>query len=321
MKRFLEKARGFFPCDSGGGGDGGGGPTTSTNTSYTNNLQPELMPYAQDIAKKSQDLSSVNYTPYQGQRIADFNPAQQQQQSETMNMGTPDQFYQGSEATRNAGIGAFNAGSDYFGAATDPNAMGALMSPYMQNVVDVQKQQALLDYQRGTAMNEKANASRQNAFGGNRQAIMQGMNQDSLGRQLGQIQATGTQNAFQDAQRSLQYGTGANLQGLNQAGQMAGQLANIGGAQQQADLARLQAQGQVGQQQQGLEQQNLSQGYQDFLKQQEYPYSQLSFYNSMIRGLQPVMPTTTQTYTSPPSTASQLSGLGLGAYSLGKMMG
>jgi hypothetical protein len=315
---FKRKSLGFMASGGGGGSSGGGGG--GTNTSYQVALQPELMPYAQDIAKKAQDLSATNYTPYQGQRIADFNQAQQQQQAETMGMQTPEQFGQGSQATRMAGLGSMMAGQNYANQATDPNAVAAYMSPYMQNAVDFQKQQAALDYQRGAAQSEKANAARVGAFGGNRQAIMQGMGQEALNRQLGGIQAKGTQEAFQNAMQSMQYGNTLGLQGLNQAGQMAGQLAQIGGQQQAADLARLQAQGQVGQQQQALEQQNLSQGYQDFLKQQEYPYSQLSFYNSMIRGLQPVMPTTTQTYTSPPSTMAQLGGLGLGAYSLGKMM-
>jgi hypothetical protein len=317
---FKRKSLGFMASggDSGGGG-GGGGPTT--NTSYQVALQPELMPYATDIAKKAQDLSSTDYTPYRGQRIADFTQAQQQQQAETMGMRTPDQFGQGSQATRMAGLGSLMAGQNYASQATDPGSVAAYMSPYMQNAVDAQKQQAMLDYQRTVLPQQQAQAVKAGAFGGNRAAIVGTMGDEALNRQLGQIQATGTQNAYQDAMRSMQYGNTLGLQGLGQAGQMAGQLAQIGGAEQQANLARLQAQGQVGQQQQGLQQQQLSQNYQDFLKQQEYPYSQLSFYNSMIRGLQPVMPTTTQTYTSPPSTAAQLGGLGLGAYSLGKMMG
>jgi len=300
--------------DGGGGSSGGGGATT--NTSYSAAVQPELMPYATDIAKKAQDLSSTSYTPYQGQRIADFNPAQQQQQSEVMGMQTPDQFGQGSQATRMAGLGSLMAGQNYADMATNPNAMASYMSPYMQNAVDTQKNQAMLDYQRTVAPQQQAQAVKAGAFGGNRAAIVGAMGNEALNRQLGQIQATGTQNAFQDAQQSMRYGQDLGLRGLGQAGQMAGQLAQIGGQQQQADLTRLQAQGAVGQQQQALQQQQLSQNYQDFLKQQEYPYSQLSFYNSQIRGLQPVMPTTTQTYTAPPNSTSTAIGLMGGVGSL-----
>ena len=64
----------------GKGGGGGQQPTQNTTTSYTASLQPELMPYAQDIAQKSQTLATANYTPYQGQEIGpnmgQVNPAQ-----------------------------------------------------------------------------------------------------------------------------------------------------------------------------------------------------------------------------------------------------
>jgi len=103
------------------------------------------------------------------------------------------------------------------------------------------------------------------------------------------------------------------------AGQNAQTLGQLGTQQQTADLARLQAQGQVGATQQARTQAGLTEQYQDFLKQQEYPYAQLAFYNSMIRGLSPVMPTTTSTYAPAPSGAAQLAGLGLGAYSVGKL--
>ena len=315
---FRRKALGWHPQGGGGGGGGGGGSTSSTNTSYNVSLQPELMPYGIDIAKQAQNLSGAQYTPYQGQRIADFNPAQQQTQAETMNMQTPQQFGQASQATRMAGLGSMQAGQNYYGMATDPNAVGAFMSPYMQNVVDVQKQQAIRDFSRQQPY-QNAQAVGQGAFGGNRMAIQQAMGREALDRQLANIQAAGSQNAFQNAQQAQQFGSTLGLQGLQQAGAMAGQLGSLGGQQQQADLARLGAQGAVGQQQQQLQQQAYSQQYQDFLKQQEYPYSQLAFYNSMIRGLSPTMPTTTQTYTAQPSGLQQLMGLGLGAAGAYKM--
>jgi len=76
------------------------------------------------------------------------------------------------------------------------------------------------------------------------------------------------------------------------------------------------AQQQVGAVQQAQAQQNLDQGYQDFLKQQNYPYQQLAFMSDMTRGL-PLSQSAQTQYTAPPSVASQLGGLGmagLGAY-------
>ena len=44
-----------------GGGKGGGGP----NTTYTQTLAPELVPYAKDIAKQAQRISAEEYIPYE----------------------------------------------------------------------------------------------------------------------------------------------------------------------------------------------------------------------------------------------------------------
>ena len=302
----------------GKGGGGGQQPTQNTTTSYTASLQPELMPYAQDIAQKSQTLTAANYTPYQGQRIADFTPMQQQAFQDVSNMQVSPQVAQGSSLTGAGGLSSLSAGANYASQATNPYATAAYMSPYMQNVVDYQKEQAMRDYARQLP-GMGAAASRAGAFGGSRQAIVEAEGQRNLQNQLAGIQAQGTQAAYDQAMRNQQFGAQLGLQGASQAASAGAQLGQLGGQNLQQQMAINQAQQQAGGMQQALAQQNLSQSYQDFLKQQEYPYSQLSFYNAMIRGLSPVMPTTTQTYTSPPNYLAQLGGLGLGAYSLGKL--
>ena len=132
------------------------------------------------------------------------------------------------------GIGAQagQAGANYAAQATDPNAVSQYMSPYMQNVVDYQKGQAIRDYQIGQpAM--AAQAVGQGAFGGSRQAIQQAEAQRSLGSQLQGIEATGANNAFNNAQQSQQFGANLGLQGQQTAlsGVNAG-LAGIGQANQ-----------------------------------------------------------------------------------------
>ena len=301
-----------------GGGSSSPGPTTQT--SYTASVQPELMPYATDIAAKAQNLANANYTPYQGQRIADFNPNQQQVFKETMGMQTPGQFGQATNMAGMSGIGGLMAGQNFANQATDPSATAKYMSPYTENVINYQKSQALRDYQMADPMRAKQ-AIASGAFGGSRQALVQSEAQRNLNSQLQGIEATGAQSAFQNAQAQQQFGANLGLQGLQLAGQNAQTMGQLGTSEQQANLARLQAQAGVGAQQQGLTQAQLTQNYQDFLKQQEYPYSQMAFYNSMIRGISPVMPTTTSTYAPAPSGAAQLAGLGLGAYSVGKMTG
>jgi len=82
-------------------------------------------------------------------------------------------------------------------------AVEQYMSPYMQSVVDRQKQQAQLDFERQRA-GRSAQAVQAGAFGGSRQAVQEALAEEALGRQMGDIQAMGAQQAFQQA--SQQFG-------------------------------------------------------------------------------------------------------------------
>lgn len=147
----------------------------------------------------------------------------------------------------------FGAGEQFARQATDPYATQAYMSPYMQNVVDVQKQEAMRDFAKQMPAMQ-AQAVRQGAFGGSRSAIEAAEARRNLGTQLQNIQATGTQQAFQDAQRQQQFGANLGLQGL-QAGYgglgLGMQGAGVGlsglGTALQGQQARMQGLGQAGQ--------------------------------------------------------------------------
>ena len=104
-------------------------------------------------------------------------------------------------------------------------SVGQYMSPYMQNVVDVQKQQAQLDFDRSQAGRDAA-AVQAGAFDGSRQAVGDYLAQEGLARQMGDIQATGQQQAFQQAATQF---------GADRAAQMAVEQ------QRAAELARVQA--------------------------------------------------------------------------------
>ena len=133
----------------------------------------------------------------------------------------------GITAAGQAGQG-YNAQANFANQATDPNAMGAYMSPYMQNVVNQQITAANRAYDI-TGSQEMANASRANAFGGSREALMAAENQRARNTDIEGIQATGLQNAYTAAQGQQQFGANLGIQGLN-AGTNAMQ-AGIQGAQ------------------------------------------------------------------------------------------
>ena len=126
--------------------------------------------------------------------------------------------------------------------------------------------------------------------------------------------------AQQLAEQSKQYGAGYGMQGLGMALQGAGQLGQLGVQQftQGMDINKLQSA--YGGQQQALQQQGLSQAYQDFQNQQNYPYKQLGFMSDLIRGLPLGQQSTAQVYEANPSFASTAAGLGTAALGLSKFM-
>jgi hypothetical protein len=200
-------------------------------------------------------------------------------------MTTPGQFTQGTSAVT-SGLGALGQSKDAYGniaqvggpalnqyQMASPRDVAAqnlamyqmggpdaytgqnvtqFMSPYQQNVVDVQKAEALRDAQKQLA-GANLGSARQGTYGGARNALMQSEAQRNLQTQMGNIQATGSQNAFQNAQQQFnaqqqmqQAANAKNLEaalGVQQLGagqNMQAQLANQA-AQQGTNQANLQA--------------------------------------------------------------------------------
>ena len=317
------KLGGGYICGGGGKGGGGGGSPPPAQQTVTQTSIPEYArPYVESMLGKSEALTDINQNPqqaYGGQRIAGFNPVQEQAFQNVQNMQTAPQIGAGTALAGTAGLGAIGAGADYRAMATSPQAQAAYMSPYMQNVVDVQKNEALRDAQ---MRNVGANlgAARQGTYGGARQLLGEQERNRNLQQQMANIQATGTQNAFQAAQQAQQFGTTAGLQGYNQAAQAGATLGQLGQTQFGQQQAINAAQQQVGAIQQAQAQQGLDLGYQDFLKQRNYPYQQLAFMSDMTRGI-PLSQSAQQIYTAPPSAASQLGGLGMSALGIYGMSG
>jgi hypothetical protein len=283
--------------------------------------------------------NQTSYDPSKG--IAGFQPMQTRAQEGISNMQTPSQFGQAMDVT-GAGIGGAlgtagqgvglsglgyetaNVGNRYAQQATNPNAMQSYMSPYMQNVVDVQQREAQRQADiAGTQRN--AQAVQAGAFGGSRQAIMDAEAARNLSLQKGDIQATGLQSAYKDAQQAQQYGANLDLQG-RQAGmqgvgagigaQQAGYGQMISGAQNLAGLGQQQLASQqgiynlqntMGAQQQALEQQKINQAMQDYANAQQYPLMQLGTMSNMVRGL-PMQAQNTQQYVAQPNTLTQAIG-------------
>jgi hypothetical protein len=301
-----------------GGGGGGAPPPPQSQTVTQTNLPEYARPYFENVLNRAQAESYRDYTPYEGQRVAEFTPGQTAAQQETLGMQTPGQFAPATAGTQFGTATGLGAGVMGLGAAfTDPTQM---MSPYMQNVVDVQKREAITDAQKQQLMANLGSA-RQGTYGGARQLLAGTERERALGQQLGDIQARGLQSAYDAAsQRGIQLGQ-LGMQGLQTGLTGAQQLGQLGAQQQQTDLSRIQAQAAAGAEQRQLEQQRMDTSYADFLRQRDFPMEQLSYYSNILRGIPVQLGSTATTYAQPPSFASQVGGLGLaglGLYNLAK---
>ena len=314
------------------GKGGGGGGQPQTTTAYQTNLPEYAKPYVENMLNAAQaqvytpDMKGFReYKPYSTdptQYFAAPTGLQQNVYGEAAGMRTPGGFAPAQGLTGLAAMGQMGAGQRFAQQATDPFAVQQYMSPYMQNVVDTQKLAALRDFQVAQPARQAQQALR-GAFGGSRSAIENAEAQRNLMSQLQGIQATGTQSAFEKAMQAKQFGANLGLQGLAGAAQSAGQLGQLAGAQQQADLARMGFQQQTGAAQQQFQQNIINQAIQDYATQQQFPMIQLANMSALLRGL-PLQSGTTQMYQAAPNVTSQLAGLGtagIGAYGLGRATG
>jgi hypothetical protein len=305
-----------------GGGNSSPAPAPTQQTVTQTSIPEYARPYVEKMLGQSQALTDINQNPYQaygGQRLQSFTPMQERAFQNYATQQISPEIGAGSNLAAASGLGSLTAGNDYMRMATDPRSMQSFMSPYMQNVVDLQKQEATRDYQKGLgALNARAVAS--GAFGGNRAALERSEAGRNLGTTLANIQATGSQNAFNQAQQAQQFGSTLGLQGFGQGLQAASTLGQLGQTRFGQQMGISDAIARAGAVQQAQGQQGLDLAYQDFIQQKNYPYQQLAFQSDMLRGL-PLSQAAQQQYTAPPSMMSQLGGLGTTALGIYGMSG
>lgn len=270
------------------------------------------------------------YQQYEGQRTADFSGLQGQSFGAAQKLGydpTTQQAATGIQGLANQAAQTSYAPTQFTTQSfAQPGTADSFMSPYMQNVVSAQQREARRQADIG-ATQQQAQATQAGAFGGSRDAIMRAERERNLNTQLGDIQATGLNAAYNQAmqqfnteqqarqqaqqlgEQSRQYGAGLGLQGLQAGLSGYGQLAGVGQNLYNQNVGNITLQNQLGTQQQQQTQNQLNTAYQDWLAKQNYPQQQMDVMASYIRGTP--LSTTSQTgYQAAPSTLSQVVGLG-----------
>lgn len=279
------------------GGGGGGGTTTSTN--YTSSVPEWARPQFETIMGRGLALSETPYQAYQGERVAQFTPLQQQAFQGAENQQVAGQVGLGSGLAAMSGLSSF----------TNPGTAQQFMSPFIMNALAPQLQeQARQSAIQGTQ--QQADAVGRGAFGGSRDAIMRAERERNLGQLQSDTLARGLQTAFESGQGQFNQEQATRLQA-------AGALGQLGQTQfgQQMDITNLQ--NQMGGLQQSQIQRILDQQYADFQQQRDFPYQQLGFASDLLRG---AGGTSRSIYTTPQTSPLQtLAGLGTAAAGLGRM--
>ena len=247
---------------------------TSTQTQITE-LPDYARPYFENIMKRAEADSLNEYQPYGGERLAQSSDIADLVESRNMvrdvaGAGLPelDEAISGVRDISQRGQFTGQVAQDY-------------MNPYMEQVVDRQKQAAIQDFNRMGAA-RAADAVNAGAFGGSRQAVANYLAEEGLQQQLGDIDAAGREAAFRDARAGFDADRQMGITGL-------GQLATMGGSRRAADIQNAQLLEGIGRSQLGEKQAELDMGYQDFLTQHNFTKDQLGFLSNILQGV-PIQP-------------------------------
>ena len=300
---------------SGGGGSSMPSTQHTSSTVQQNTLPAYAQPYVERAFRRSEVESLQPYTPYGGQRLAYFSPDELNAQAMTRGFagaGTPQAF-------TDAGDRFSNVGQSFDPIQFNNENIQARMNPFQQNVIDIQKREA---QRRSEMAGDRISdaATKAGGLGGYREAIMQAERERNLAQRMDDIQARGSQRAFQAASRQLDADRRAEAQAFdlaNRANLMAGEAQmGLGSATQADALSRIQALEGIGAQQRAMRQAGLDIGFEDFTRQRDYPQQQLAFFNAMLQGLPMPETVTRSTYERQPGLFQTLAGLGLGGLGL-----
>ena len=266
------------------GGGGGNQPAGSTNVTTSAEINPTIKPFIGEILGKAQEqFQTEEFQTFPGPRLAEFDPTQQQ-------------AFEGIQSLVGSGLGgtpAIGGSAQLAQKAQDALAQGTqqvditdierLSNPYQQAVIDIQKREALRDFEGSTLPQIGAQAAGSGAFGGSRQAVLESEARRNLDQRLADIQATGSQQAYNQALAEFGKERARQQAGAGIYGQFAQQFP------QQAfkELGALQA---VGETKQSRDQRALDIALSDFLSEQQFPGQQLARYAGLVRGF-PIDPT------------------------------
>jgi len=283
-------------------------------------LAPFQEQFLADIFKSAENLTQEGSSmPFSAQQLAGLSQGQRDAITRaTAGVGSFEPFLQRGAEAIGQGIGQLGTAQQRVAAAgIDPTSYQQFMDPFTEDVI-ARTQQDIADKGAQQQLQAQASAAGQGAFGGSRQAVLQGQIaadvMDQQARTGAQLRSAG----FQQAQNLAQQAAQQQLRQAQLTGQLGQTVAGLG--------TQTAALGQLGQQmgvqdvntllgigglQQGQAQKEFDVARANELAQQALPFQRIGFLSDIFRGVPALQQTVSRTTTPPPSRSSQLFGLGI----------
>jgi hypothetical protein len=283
-------------------------------------------------------LTEQGYEQYGGNRLAGFDPMQQQSYTDAQNMGVAPQIDTATQMATQAGqynpADFQNQYNNQLQQYTGAN-VGQYMNPFLQGALAPQIREAASAGMQAQNLNA-AKAVGMGAFGGTRGALQQSMTEKNTLQNMADINARGYGDAFnqaagmfsadqerqmKNAQNRAQYGLSADQErersrqfGAEQGLNAAQVLSTLGGQQFQQGMDINKLRNTYGAQQQAQNQRGLDIGYQDWMNQKNFDWDQIMRRSDLLRAVPSGSSSTTSMYKAGPSTAQNLAATAGTAY-------
>tara|TARA_R110000850_G_scaffold5616_2_gene22953 strand:+ start:6290 stop:7219 length:930 start_codon:yes stop_codon:yes gene_type:complete len=263
------------------------GGSSSPGTQRTINDLPEWSkPYWKSIASQGASIANQRYTPYRGERIAGFNPMEEESFRGVQSIydaGPRPELGQAQGIAQRASRVGFNT-------PQFPDQAQKYMNPYLDNVLDQGRSRMMRDYKGalGDGQRRSSDAAIQAGVMGGRGTLMgareSGRISDEAFRGMREFEADTRFRAFDQAQQAF----GQDVQN-RQAGARIGldagtQLQNLASMQQSQALARINALQQAGVRGREMDQAIRDQAYNDFLDRRDWRSNKLKEYVGILSG-------------------------------------
>jgi len=303
------------------------GLNTTPTTSVQSSVAPYAQPYVDNMLNKSQALGDAPMPAYTGQLTAGPSDLQTQSWNGISSLTLP-------TSLQTAGTNLQNTANQFKGLTYNPTtgtfdqaAATQYMNPYIQTALNPQLE-ALQRQQQINQQGDLAKLTQAGAYGGSRQAILEGQNNYNLLAQQAALTGSGYNQAYKDAMAQYNADTTRNLQdkqfaathgiqALQGATQAETAASNSGAQAAQYGLANLQALSKAGGDKQALAQAANNAQYNEYLRQLNYPKEMLTFEKNQLANL-PI--DTRNTYGAKPSGIVQAGAVAEGAIKLQKAL-